>query len=103
MNRLGGDAYKREMPATAKKQVHGGSAVLRAREPARRKKDSLQFRIPAPARAGQRGALQVEVGVQFQTLTLVFQEDGLNSQSAHEGSTIGNKQKCLALKRLSLN
>lgn len=51
----------------------------RTREPARRRKDSLQFRIPAPARAGQRAALQVEVGVQFQILTLVFQEDGLNS------------------------
>ncbi|KAM7230760.1 hypothetical protein CapIbe_018250 [Capra ibex] len=32
----------------------------RTRELAGRRKDSLQFRIPTPARAGQRGALQVE-------------------------------------------
>ena len=60
----------------------------------------MHFRIPAPARAGQRGALQVEVGVQFQILTLVFQEDGLNSQSAHGGSTIGNKTEVSGTQRV---
>lgn len=62
----------------------------------------MQFRIPAPARAGQRGPLQGEVGVQFQILTLVFQEDGLNSQSAHGGSTTGNKKKVSGTQRVKL-
>ena len=56
----------------------------RARELARRKKeDSPQLRIPPPIQAGHRGALPLEVSVQFQIPILVFQEDGPNSQSAH--------------------
>lgn len=72
----------------------------RTRELAGRRKDSLQFRIPTPARAGQRGALQVEVGVQFQILTSVFQEDRINSQSAHGGSAIGNKTEVSGTQRV---
>lgn len=61
-----------------------GCPTERAREPAGRKKeDSLQLRIPPPTQAGHRGALPLEVSVQFQIPTLVFQEGGPDSQSAH--------------------